>query len=122
MSILLIFKMQEINDALFLKAFFLSYALLSGFVTVIVPFTTTYANIDLILALMFYILFVYSVCIYLQHYPTDHELLSIFLVINLGTSSGVVPNTFVIFCYSIFIWYENNLKLSIIYCRFSGGI
>ena len=37
--------MQETNGALFLKANFLSYALLSGFVTVIVPFTTIYASL-----------------------------------------------------------------------------
>ena len=45
MSVLLIFEMQERNGALFLKANFLSYALLSGFVTVIVPFTTIYASL-----------------------------------------------------------------------------
>ena len=43
MSVLLIFEIQEINGALFLKANFLSYALLSGFVTIIVPLTTIYA-------------------------------------------------------------------------------
>ena len=43
MSVLLIFEIQDINGALFLKANFLSYALLSGFVTIIVPLTTIYA-------------------------------------------------------------------------------
>ena len=38
MNVLLIFAMQERNGALFLKANFLSYALLSGFATVIVPY------------------------------------------------------------------------------------
>ena len=36
MSVLLIFKLQLVKGALFLKAIFLSYALLSGSVTVIV--------------------------------------------------------------------------------------
>ena len=36
-SVLLIFEMQLINGALFLKANFLSYASLFGFVTVIFP-------------------------------------------------------------------------------------
>ena len=39
-SVSLIFKMQLINGALFLKANFLSYALLFGSVTVIIPFIT----------------------------------------------------------------------------------
>ena len=39
----LIFEMQLRNGALFLKANFLSYALLTGFVTVIFPLTTIYA-------------------------------------------------------------------------------
>ena len=63
----------------------------------------------------------YSVCIYLQHYLTDHELLSIFS----NKSRYIIrclPNRFVIFWYSIFIWYQSNLKSSIIYCLFSGGI
>ena len=38
MSVLLISEMQETNGALFLKANFLSYALLSGFATVIVHY------------------------------------------------------------------------------------
>ena len=37
--------MPEIIDALFLKAKFLSYASLSGSVTVIVPLTTMYASL-----------------------------------------------------------------------------
>ena len=37
--------MQETNGALFLKAIFLSYALLSGFVTVIARLTTIYASL-----------------------------------------------------------------------------
>ena len=41
MSVLLIFEIQEINGTLFLKANILSYALLSGFVTIIVA--TIYA-------------------------------------------------------------------------------
>ena len=44
MNVLLIFEMQETNGALFLKANFLPYALLFGFVTVIFPFTTIYAS------------------------------------------------------------------------------
>ena len=44
-SALLIFVMQEINDALFLKANFLSYALLSGSVTVLVPSTAIYTSL-----------------------------------------------------------------------------
>ena len=46
MRVLLSFEMQVTNGALFLKAHFLSYALLSGFVTVIVPFTTIYASLE----------------------------------------------------------------------------
>ena len=45
MDVLLIFEMQETNSALFLKANFLSCTLLSGFVKVIVPFTTIYASL-----------------------------------------------------------------------------
>ena len=45
MSVLLIFEMQLMNGALFLKADFLSCALLSGSVTVIVPLTTIYASL-----------------------------------------------------------------------------
>ena len=37
--------MQETNGALFLRANFLSYALLSGYVTVIVLLTTIYASL-----------------------------------------------------------------------------
>ena len=46
MSVLLIYEMQLINGALFLKANFLSYALLFGSVTVIVPFKTIYASLE----------------------------------------------------------------------------
>ena len=42
---LLIFVMQEINGALLLKANFLSYAILLGSVTLIVPLTTIYASL-----------------------------------------------------------------------------
>ena len=42
-SVLLIFKMQLVNRALFLKAIFLSYALLFEFITVIFPLATIYA-------------------------------------------------------------------------------
>ena len=45
MSVLLVFEIQLMTDALFLKANFLSYALLSGFVTAIVPLTTIYASL-----------------------------------------------------------------------------
>ena len=45
MSVLLIFEMQKINGALFLKANFLSYALLSEFVKSMVPFTTIYGSL-----------------------------------------------------------------------------
>ena len=43
MSVLLIYEMQKTKGALFLKANFLSCALLSEFVIAIVPFTTIYA-------------------------------------------------------------------------------
>ena len=39
------FEMQEINGALFLKANFLSYALIFGSVTLIVPLTTIYPSL-----------------------------------------------------------------------------
>ena len=50
MSVLLIFEMQVVNGALFLKIYthifiIMSYALLSGFVTLIVPLTTIYASL-----------------------------------------------------------------------------
>ena len=45
MSLLLNFEMQETNAALFLKAHFLSYALLFGFATLIFPLTTIYASL-----------------------------------------------------------------------------
>ena len=41
--VLLVFEMQLVNSALFLKANFLSYPSLSGFVTIIFPLTTIYA-------------------------------------------------------------------------------
>ena len=44
MSVLSIFEMQLINDALFFKAIFLLYAS-SWSATVIVPLTTTYASL-----------------------------------------------------------------------------
>ena len=44
-SVLLIFEMQLVNDTLLLKANFLSYASLSGFVSVIYPLTTIYASL-----------------------------------------------------------------------------
>ena len=56
MSVLISFEMQETNGALFLEANFLSYALSSGFVTVIVPLTIIYASLKShrsILALIF---------------------------------------------------------------------
>ena len=43
-SVLLIFEMQLVNRVLFLSAHFLSYASLSGFVTIIFPLTTIYAS------------------------------------------------------------------------------
>ena len=52
MSVLLI-EIRETNCALFLKANFLSYASLFGWVTVIVPLTTICASLNLIVALMF---------------------------------------------------------------------
>ena len=39
--------MQEINGALYLKANFLLYTLLFAILTVIVPFTTIYASLEL---------------------------------------------------------------------------
>ena len=45
MNVLLIFEIQETNNALFLNPNFLSYASLFGFVTVIVPFTTIYRSL-----------------------------------------------------------------------------
>ena len=45
MSVLLIFEMQETNSELFVKAYFLSYALLFGSVTIIVSLTTTYVSL-----------------------------------------------------------------------------
>ena len=43
--VILIFEMQLINGALFLKANFLSYSVLFGSATVIVPLTTIYASL-----------------------------------------------------------------------------
>ena len=37
--------MQLVNGALFLKANYLSYASLSGFITIIFPLTTIYASL-----------------------------------------------------------------------------
>ena len=45
MSVLLIFKMQLVKGALFLKTNFLSYALLFGSVIVIVYLTTIYTSL-----------------------------------------------------------------------------
>ena len=45
MSVLLFFKMQVVKGALFLEANFLSYVLLFGSVTVIIPLTTIYASL-----------------------------------------------------------------------------
>ena len=44
MSVLFIFKMEETNGALSFKVNYLSYASLSGSVTVIVPFATIYVS------------------------------------------------------------------------------
>ena len=84
MSVLLIFKMQPINGVLFLNDYFkclFFVLLLLPPPTVIVPLKTIYASLkshksDLSNDVLN--LFVYSVCIYLQHYLTDHELLPIF--------------------------------------------
>ena len=46
MSVLLIFKMQVVKGALFLKTNFLSYALLFGSVIVIVYLTTIYTSLS----------------------------------------------------------------------------
>ena len=45
MSVLLILEVQETNGALFVKANFLSYPLLFGLLTVIVPLTTIHASL-----------------------------------------------------------------------------
>ena len=45
MSVLLILEVLETNGALFVKANFLSYPLLFGLLTVIVPLTTIYASL-----------------------------------------------------------------------------
>ena len=80
MSVLLIFEIQETNGALFLNANFLSYALLFGLATLIVPFTTicaslkshrSYLSIDVLNLISL-------LGKYYYHYPTDHELLSTF--------------------------------------------
>ena len=44
-SVLLILETEETNGALFLKGNFLTYTLLSEFVTVIVPLTTIHASL-----------------------------------------------------------------------------
>ena len=55
-SVLLIFKMQLVNGALFSEANFLPYALLSGFVTIIFLLTTIYASLlNFICLLVLYI-------------------------------------------------------------------
>ena len=101
MSALLIFQMQLISSALFLNAkglFFLLLLLVP--VIVIVPLTTIYTLLK-----------------------SDWSWASIyFLVINLGKSSDVVPNKFVIFWYSIFTRCQNSLTSSIICCLIPGGM
>ena len=44
-NVLLIFEMHLINGALFLKASFLSYVSLGGFVTAIAPATAIYTSL-----------------------------------------------------------------------------
>ena len=87
--------MQETIDALFLKAKFLSYALLSRFVTVIVPLTTIYVSLkphqsDLGIDVLNLI---YLLGLYLPSALPDWSWTSIhFLVTNLGTLLDVAPN------------------------------
>ena len=97
-NVLLIFEMQERNGALFLKAHFLSYASLLGFVTVLFPFTTIYASLeshksDLSIDKSYWFIWFVSIIsiirLVINFFP--------FLVINLGISLGVVPNKFVSF-------------------------
>ena len=100
MRVLLIFEMQEIKGALFLKANFLSYALLSWFVTVIVPLTTisaslkshrSYLNIGVLNLIRF-------LGLYLSSALPDWSWTSLhFLIINLGTLSDVVSSKLVVF-------------------------
>ena len=111
-SVLLIFEIQLINAALFLKANYLSYASSFGSVRVIVPSTTMYDLLkshksDWCFKSYFFVNIVWSSRLIMNFYP--------FLVINLGTLSDVVSNRFVIVWYSIFIlclkqfWIINNL-------------
>ena len=105
---LLIFDMQLVNGALFLNAkdlFLTSINYLSAsFVRVIVPLTTIYAS--------------------LKSHRSDQtiDVLNLICLLGLYLSSalpsGVLPNKFVIFWYSIFIWYRNNLNSSITCCFF----
>ena len=81
LTVLLIFKMQLAKGALFLKANFLSYALLFGFATVIVPLKTIHASLQshishLSIDVLNFIC-LRDLCLYF-HYQTDHEIQSIF--------------------------------------------
>ena len=100
MQVLLIFEMQEINGALFSKANFLSYALLSWFVTAIVPLTTisaslishrSYLNIGVLNLIRFLGLYISSAL------PDSSWTSLHFLVINLGTLSDAVSSKLVVF-------------------------
>ena len=104
MSVLLIFEIQEINGTLFLKANFLSYALLSGFVTIIVA--TIYAllkshrsdfSFDVLKLICLLALYLSSAL------PDWSWTSTYFLVINLSTLLAVVFSKFVIYWDSIFI-------------------
>ena len=81
--------------------------LLFVFVRAISPFTTMYTSVkshksDLSIDVLNLI---YLLGLYLSSALPDWSWTSTyFLVINLGTSSIFVPNKFVIFWYSIFIW------------------
>ena len=121
-----IFEIQLINGALFLNAKCLFFLLLLFVpVTVIVPLTTIYTSLkshksDLSIGVLN---FICLLCFYLSSTLPDWSWTSIhFLEINLDTSSGFAPNKFVIFCYSIFNWCQNNLKSLIICCLFSSGM
>ena len=127
---LLIFDIQLVNGVLFLNAenlFLMSIIPLPfAFVRVIVPFTRIYVSLklhrcDLSIDVL------HLICLLGLHLSSallDWSWTSIhFSVIsNLGTLSDVVPYKFVIFWYSIFIWYHNNLNSSIICCLFFGGM
>ena len=102
MSVLLIFEMQEINGALLLKATFLPNALLSGYVTIIVPLGTIFASlkshrsdfrIDVLNVICLLGLYLSSALPYWS-WTSIH-----FLAINLVILSDVVSSKFVIFCY-----------------------